>query len=81
MSLVETIGSDVAPAVARRAVDLARDARTPATDGAEHLTRLSLARRDVLEAALAELERRPPSVDGECASGLVARAIDMLDER
>ena len=78
MSVVEAFDRNViAPSIARRAVDLARDVRTPSDDGAEHLVRLAMGRRDTLSAALAELRSRDASSDVACAELLLARAITL----
>jgi hypothetical protein len=80
MSAVDFFDSSVVvPTVARRAVDLARDVRTPTDDGADHLVRLAMGRRDVLTAALIELGASDPSWDRDCAELLLARAIELTD--
>jgi hypothetical protein len=80
MSVVDAFDRRVlVPSIARRAVDLARDARTPSDDGAEHLVRLAMGRRDTLAAALAELQLHAASSDVVCAELLLARAIALAD--
>lgn len=69
----------LAPMLARRAVDLARDPHIPAADGAEHLERLAGARRAALEAARAELDCQSLTADVACAVRLVSLAIDRID--
>jgi hypothetical protein len=65
--------------LASRAVDLARDASLPSDEAAEHLRRLAMDRREVLQSALADLApRRDTSPDIECACRLLLRA--MSDE-
>jgi hypothetical protein len=81
MSVVETFDRSVlVPSIVRRAIDVARDTRTPPDDGADHLVRLAMGRRDVLAAALAELDTRDPSSDIACAELLLARAIALVDD-
>jgi hypothetical protein len=71
--------SDLALALARRAVDLSRDGRVPICDGAEHLVRLAMGRREVLKAALSQLEREPSTSEIACAHLLVTAAIDRIE--
>jgi hypothetical protein len=73
---------EVAVALARRAVDLARDVRMPSQEAAGHLTRLAMGRADALTEAVQELgamELRP--VDAECARRLLLQAISVTGRR
>jgi hypothetical protein len=82
LTTTETAGrGDVALSLAHRAIELARDVRTPSTDGVEHLVRLAMGRRETLAAALAELERKRPTTEVVCAHLLLDRAIDVVEHR
>jgi hypothetical protein len=80
MSVVDAFDRTVVvPSIARRALDLARDVRTPTDDGAEHLVRLAMGRREALAAALAELESRESASDVACAELLHVHALYLAD--
>lgn len=79
MSVAEASDNAVVPSIGRRAVDLARDGRTPSDEGADHLVRLAMGRRDVLAAALADLGGPEASWDVACAQLLLSRAIELTD--
>lgn len=80
MSVVETFDrSVVVPSLTRRAIDLARDVRTPADDGAEHLVRLATGRPDILVAALDDLGAYEASTDIAYAELLLVRALELAD--
>lgn len=82
MSTVDlTTRNDLAIPLARRAIDLARDVLVPSDDGAEHLLRLSMGRREVLQDALTELDRQPPSAAVVCARRLLVSAIERWSDR
>jgi hypothetical protein len=81
MSVVETFDrSVIVPSITRRAVDLARDVRTPSDEGADHLVRLAMGRPDILTAALDDLRTRDPSPDVACAELLLVRAVARADD-
>jgi hypothetical protein len=66
--------------IARRAVDLAHDGKTPPADATEHLLRLARGRRAALLDALDLLrDADAPNADVECAQLLVRAAIDSID--
>jgi hypothetical protein len=66
----------VAASVARRAVELGRDANVSLAEAAEHLVRLAKGRSSMLEEALAEVSRRRERhADLEYAGMLLRRAL------
>lgn len=70
----------IVTSLVRRAVDLARDTSVSSDEGAEHLQRLAMGRRDSLDEAIAHLAAvRDASPAVECAHGLLVRAVDRID--